>query len=540
MNNLFSQKNEQMNVGIYCRLSRDDGNLGESGSIQNQKEFLTEYVKKLGWNLVGVYDDDGFSGTNFDRPGFKSLIADIERKRVNCVVTKDLSRLGRNYVKSGYYLDEYFPKNNIRYIAVNDNYDSLVEGTTDFGALKNVVNEWYAKDISKKVKFTLHAKQQRGEAKKVSFPLYGYIQDDEGNRLPDPETASIVNLIYDKYIEFKSLTKVANHLKENKIYCPGYQQFLRTGYNSKGYLNCAEEKKYNWRAEYLRTLIVNREYLGDYVTSKKQTLSFKLKVVRKNDNPYVFEGKYEPLVSKEVFEKANRILRSYRASYAPQSENLFQKIVRCECCGKPLGFGHKTFKKNDEGLYRYYCRNEGCHDHAYITKHILVETIKKELKSMMEYILEHKDEFYQFVLNLTKNNKPLVPNIDEGLIKRKKEVEKFIEGAFKGFNEGDLPESIYRSLLTQYKAELEQIEKKLSATKTEVSFVNYELEAEYLLEQLQELVEFEELTTDLIGTLCDKILVSNVKENGRIVKYKITIYYGVLDAAIKEFIANGR
>ena len=249
------RRNETVNVGIYCRLSRDDGNLGDSGSIQNQREFLTEYVIKNGWNLVNIYIDDGYSGTNFDRPGFQKLISDIERKKINCVITKDLSRLGRNYVKSGYYLEEYFPKNKIRYIAVNDNYDTDIEANNDFGPFKNIINEWYAKDISKKVKFSLHAMQKRGDPRRVAHVLYGYMQDKDGVRIPDPTTAPVVRLIFEKYIETKSTCKVINYLIENKIYCPAYHQYTVSGYMKHIFENCDEERKYRWNNTSIKAII---------------------------------------------------------------------------------------------------------------------------------------------------------------------------------------------------------------------------------------------------------------------------------------------
>ena len=151
-----------LNTAIYCRLSREDGN-EESQSIQSQKEILTEYVKKQGWNLVDYYIDDGYSGTDFNRPSFQRLLRDIELGKIGIVITKDLSRLGRNYIQAGYYTEEYFPLHNIRYIALNDAYDTFNEDANDFAPFKNIINEWYAKDISKKIRFTLDNKAKNGE-----------------------------------------------------------------------------------------------------------------------------------------------------------------------------------------------------------------------------------------------------------------------------------------------------------------------------------------------------------------------------------------
>ena len=161
------------NVAIYCRLSKDDGEDKESNSITNQKVFITEYAQKRGWNIIGYYADDGYSGTSFKRPEFERMIKDIEKGYINLVITKDLSRFGRNYITSGYYIEEYFPSHDIRYIAINDNYDSLTGENEDFVPLKNVINEFYAKDISKKVKATRTMMIKKGIQIKTSSPFFG-------------------------------------------------------------------------------------------------------------------------------------------------------------------------------------------------------------------------------------------------------------------------------------------------------------------------------------------------------------------------------
>ena len=170
-------------VAIYCRLSRDDGLDSESSSISSQKELLQDFCAKHNFFVYKTYVDDGYTGTNFDRPSFQELIKDIKDKKVNIVITKDLSRLGRNYVLTGYYTDYFFPENNVRYIALNDNIDTKVEDNSglEFAPFKNVINEWYAKDISKKIRATLHLKQSKGEIIRTGAPLYGYKYDKDNN-----------------------------------------------------------------------------------------------------------------------------------------------------------------------------------------------------------------------------------------------------------------------------------------------------------------------------------------------------------------------
>ena len=203
-------------IAIYLRLSRDDGN-EESQSIQSQREMLTTYVNEKGWKIYEEYVDDGFSGTNFNRPDFQRMISDIESGIINMVITKDLSRLGRNYIHVGYYTEDYFPEKRVRYIAVNDGYDSDNEDGNDFVPLRNFMNEWYAKDTSKKIRSILNEKAKNGEPKRTSLPLYGYAFNEKNERVPDYETAPIVKLIFDKFIELGSIAKVVAHLKEKKL-----------------------------------------------------------------------------------------------------------------------------------------------------------------------------------------------------------------------------------------------------------------------------------------------------------------------------------
>ena len=534
------RRNETVNVGIYCRLSRDDGNLGDSGSIQNQREFLTEYVIKNGWNLVNIYIDDGYSGTNFDRPGFQKLISDIERKKINCVITKDLSRLGRNYVKSGYYLEEYFPKNKIRYIAVNDNYDTDIETNNDFGPFKNIINEWYAKDISKKVKFSLHAMQKRGDPRRVAHVLYGYMQDKDGVRIPDPTTAPVVRLIFEKYIETKSTCKVINYLIENKIYCPAYHQYTVSGYMKHIFENCDEERKYRWNNTSIKAIIENPEYLGHYITHKQERLSFKLKITRRCEETYMFENKYEPLVTQELFEAANKIKTVYRDKYKVKDENLFQKLLYCETCGKRLCFHVKDYIKSDYSKARYYCRNRACSEHAYIPKSLIVEIVTKEIKDICDYILNRKDEFINFAITYTSDEElqkqVIEQNNNDLLLEKKKKLERYIEGAFKAKLEGDLTEEMYQNIVTGYKSELSQIIQKLTYQAPVDNFIDYESEAKHYIECLEDIADFNELTTDIISTFCDAIYIKTTKERGVAKEYKVRICFGALDDCIRGFL----
>ncbi len=527
-------------VGIYCRLSKDDGNVGESGSIQNQKNFLKEYASKLGWNVIATYVDDGYSGTNFNRPGFQNLLSDIEKKRINCVLTKDLSRFGRNYILSGYYLEEYFPKNLIRCVAVNDNYDSLLETNTEFAPLKNIINEWYAKDISKKIKFSLKGIQERGEIRKRGTVLFGYQQDESGYRTPDPEASFIVQLIFQKYIEYKNLNQVTRYLAENHIPCPAYYDYLHTGSKALIYENCLEEQKYAWNRRSVTRILKNEQYLGTLINAQSHNLSFKVKKKVMNPTPLVFENKFEPIISKEIFDQAQRILKAYSWSLAPLGMNTYKRMLVCGCCGKPLTFGFRKDKKTEYSKYIYYCKNPSCTMRPLISKMLLDEIFKKELESILFYILEHQEEFLTYALTFTKDKNiqksDFEANHKQQLMTRKKELEQYIEGTFKAQLEGDITKEMYQSITSGYKKELEEINLKLNLEVNDIKDINFHLAATTYFNRLKEIKNVQTIDTLLISTFCEQIRVKVNKITLKNFQYELIINYGALDDCIQEFL----
>ena len=364
-------------VGIYCRLSKDDNTGIESNSITNQKLYLTDYVKSKGWLIYKVYVDEGKTGTNFDRSGFKEMISDIEAKKIDCVVVKDLSRLVRNYLDSGYYIEKYFPEHRIRFIAVNDSLDSN-EGENDFGPFKNIINEWYAKDISKKIRFTLDNQAKNGEARRTVFPLFGYAWNEQNERIPDPETAPIVKLIFEKYLETASASKVARILRENKIKRPCYYNAIKYGYNRTKVLAHDEEYFYKWTHDVVRDILSNYEYTGAYITAKSKSISFKSKKRDKdNKNKFIFEGRYEALIDKETFEKIQNMLNSAGSGTVPVEMNIFKGVVRCAECGETLRYERRVSNKKE--IIRYYCNNKNCNCTNTIKLDRLSSVVIKEL-----------------------------------------------------------------------------------------------------------------------------------------------------------------
>ena len=261
-------------VGVYSRLSRDDNNGSlESMSIANQRQMLMDFVKEKGWNLKEIYIDDGYSGTNFDRPAFKRMIDDIEDGKIDCVITKDLSRLGRNYAKVGYYTEEYFVERGVRFIAINDSFDSLREEENEIAPFKNVLNEWYPRDISKKVRQVKKAAARQGKFMGSQAP-YGYKKSPENKHvlLIDEPAAEIIRYIFTEFVGGDSARMISEKLNQKGVDCPRF-------YHAK-YANGQTPKpteNNNWGSASILLILKNQVYIGNMVQGKKEVISFKTK-----------------------------------------------------------------------------------------------------------------------------------------------------------------------------------------------------------------------------------------------------------------------
>lgn len=538
----------QNRVAIYCRLSRDDGNVDESQSIQSQKAILTEYAIKNNFVIHDIYIDDGYSGTDFNRPSFLRMLEDIEHNKINIVITKDLSRLGRNYIQTGYYTEDYFPKHNVRYIAINDSFDTEKEETTDFAPFKNIINEWYAKDISKKIRFTLDNKAKNGEARNTVFPIFGYTYNESYERVICPETGPIVQLIFKKYLEYGSSSKVAKYLKENKIKLPCYYNAIKYNYNKEYVLSRSEDELTNWRPHGVRCILENIEYTGTYITSKSKSKNFKLKKRDyKNKDKYVFENRYEGLIDEDTFQKVNNMISNSRSGIIPIEINLFKGLLLCNKCKRPLRFEQIKSKKKDTDLSRYFCYHKDCPECNTIKIRYLKDIIKNELLTLKNTILNHTKEFLQLAEEHD-NKKQIIPNSNylsqiQEYKKRNAELDNYIQRLFEQNAAGKVPESTYDMMMKKYSKEKEMIEHQLNLLNLnqQKSIVqkNNTPNAYKLIQLLEQLNEDEILNHQVIRSFIQSITVKTTHQhNSTKYDYQLTIRYLVLDEIIKEFLNN--
>ena len=530
-------------VAIYMRLSREDGN-EESQSIQSQRDILRAYVEKQGWTIVDEYADDGYSGTNFERPNFKRLIEDIELGRVDLVITKDLSRLGRNYIQVGYYTEEYFPEKNVRYIALNDNYDSEDGDGDDFIPFRNVINEWYAKDISKKIRFTLDSKSKNGEPRNTVFPIFGYAYNEVYERISDPETALIVQLIYKKFVELASTNKVAKYLKSQGIRTPQYYNAIKHNYNKKKVLAMPEEKWCDWTGSKVRDILIREEYLGVYKTAQTKSISYKNKKRIDNKNCYVFENRYEPLIDRETWEIAQKLLRVTNGTSVPIVDNKFLGLVYCADCGCVMRFERKTYKDRQSTDYRYYCKRKTCSFTNSITRKSLESALKLELLKLKEILLSREDEFLRFAASFDKNGRNIKTDIERDLnkaIEKNEDIDLFIEQLFEQNVKGIIPVSTFNMMMAKYRKEKDAYERQIKILtrrrNEEIANPQNEIRAQDIVLYLKELDETTLLESNIIQKIVKKLIVRtrfiNNSVKNRVVE--LTIQYFNCDEMIKGF-----
>lgn len=437
-------------VGIYIRLSKEDEEkekYSESESIQNQRVLLMQYIKENKLNFVSEYVDDGVSGTSFDRPGFNKMIEDIENGKINMVITKDLSRLGRDYVQTGLYTETYFPEHNVRYIAILDNIDTgLDSANNDIAPFKSILNEMYAKDTSKKINSVLQSKRQQGEY--LGTAPYGYKKDPDNkyHLIIDEEAAEVVRTIFRKFLEGMGTMQIADYLSEQKIPIPSDYNKRNRGNKSITYGL--------WAQSTVRFILSNEIYTGTVVQGKRKKVSFKSKkfVDVPEENWIRKEDMHETIISKDEFKRVSRLLEETKGSRVVQNDYLFKGLLKCFDCkgyigirspdkngniygrcqrygryGKfdicsPHNFNYQVFEENMLQVLKEVCRQ-------YSDKKRL-EEIAKNSKSKQDKEMDLKNKLKTYNTEIEKQNRKL-ELLYEDRLSEIITVESYIENANK-------------------------------------------------------------------------------------------------------------
>ena len=361
---------ENYRAGLYCRLSKDDDQQGESVSIATQRAILSAHCQERGYEIYDVYVDDGYSGLNFDRPDFQRLLADIKAKRVNIVLTKDLSRLGRDYIMTGYYSEIFFPTQGVRYIALNDNYDSL-NPENDIAPFKNILNEMYAKDISRKVK---SAKRQQAKDGKVigGQAPYGYVIENH-KLMVDSEAAKVVQQIFELASQGLGEVEICKQLELRKIEAPGVYKERMGEIKSSYYRD--KQQPCRWNSRTVHKILNDQVYLGNLITLKTETINYKTKqrVSSLPERRFVTMNAHEAIISQERFDAAKLARQHHICPARYQRENIFRGLLYCDCCGHQLSIARRKLTYREDDLYR--CMHHHYHPDVCSKTHAIYHSI---------------------------------------------------------------------------------------------------------------------------------------------------------------------
>ena len=500
------------NAALYCRLSREDENgSSQSESIKNQINFLTKHVLEQGWNIVDTYIDDGFSGTNFDRPDFKRMIEHIEAGKVNLVITKDLSRLGRDYIGVGTYLERYFPERRIRYIAVNDGVDTLTDSNTnDVTPFKSVINDYYARDISKKVRSIFRNKVASGKFI-GAFAPYGYKKDSNDNSrlVIDEVAAASVRRIFRMYIEGKGLTHIAHTLNTDDVPNPSSYKAAEGNYRNGRMLNRL------WVHNTVRVILINPTYAGNMAQNKFQKVNYKSKklLTVDRDNWVVVENTHEPIVSMEDFQLVQNMIhrKSSLNVMSKKVTKLLSGFIFCGDCGE-----YMTFTKTQKGEEYVVCSKYKRFTAKYCTRHAmkvsdLEGTVMEDIRGMLKSVTNCEDIAREAQVQTRQSRKSSESSISRELAStghKLEEINNSIRSLYKDKVKGILSESEFIDLNKGFNKEKDVLVYKYNELQGLLDQqTKRDSEAGSILATVKSLVEVQYLSRELLEKLVDKIEV---------------------------------
>lgn len=527
-------KNQIGITALYCRLSRDDGTESESNSIGNQKKLLSQKAKEMGLTDTKYYVDDGYTGTNFNRPGFQQLIDDIEIGLVSAVMVKDLSRLGRDYVSVGNYTDSYFPEHNVRFIAVNDAIDSD-EGESEIAPFKNILNEMYARDISKKIRSSHRLRGSMGEP--LSQPPYGYMKSAENKKkwIIDPEAATVVKSIFKMCLDGKGNETIARELQENKVLIPmAYWQ--SKGLNRGG--KKTQTNPYKWCKTTVQKILSQQEYCGDIINFKTYSKSFKNKTRYENskENWAVFKNVNEPIINRETFETVQKFISKTKRR-APKKENgersIFNGLIYCGDCHSKMRYHTSTSNKE---IHYFTCSDNKvdyrgkCPGRHYVRADALEEVVKLELRRLVEML--EIDESYFAQLLLRKNDeerekdKKFLESELQKAIARNNTVSQIYEKLYEDNVIGKVSDEWFVELSHKYEKERMNLKAKIADTRHKIEELkNNNSEYEKFISAIRRFMQMDNLTSPLLRELIDHIDIFETEGTGKSRTQRIVIYY---------------
>lgn len=518
---ISNQKTKSFRVGLYIRLSREDGDKEESSSVTNQREILKRYVSEQeNFFIVKEYVDDGYTGTNFDRPGFKRMIEDIEAGIIDTVITKDLSRLGRERLGVGHYTEIYFPEHNVRYIALLDNIDTYFDaGMNDMAPFKGVINDMYVRDISKKIRSSLIERKKAGNFLGVTAP-YGYEKDSNNkfHLVINEKEAEIVKRVFRLYLEGNGLTRIAQILTKDGVPVPGESRNI--GKTRKTALYSS------WKQTTIRRILDNRVYLGELVQFKRRKINYKSKrrITVPEEERYICKGTHEAIIDEESFNAVQNILKKNKSFKGTKHDYLFKGLLFCSECGARLNVTYSNYALKKYGEYRYtticysYSRlySDICTRHSNSIPE-LEEVLIKHIKEVCSrYINENlQDE----LINMAKKQKQLelkqISNEKrlETLEQKISDIGLYIKNLYMDKVKGVVNENDYISLVADFTKDKDNLIKEKEELIKIINNQKPQINETAKIERLaKDFLSLERPTKQLLNELIEKITISENKE----------------------------
>lgn len=539
------QKQTNYNAGIYVRLSQEDMRAGESLSIENQKLILTKYVHEQGWNLVEIYVDDGYSGTDFSRPGVQKLLEDAQSGRINLIICKDLSRFGRNYIEVGRYIDYIFPLHHVRFIALNDNVDSENRDSNamEMMPIINLFNEWHSSSTSKKIKAVIEANAKAGKYR-TSCAAYGYIKADDDAHTPiiDPEAAEVVRRIFTLRSQGVTPRHIADKLNAEHILIPS-DYF----YQKQGKVN-PKFTRHLWCQSTIRQILINPIYLGNMAMNRTTTISYKNhKSVKKDPADWIVtESTHEPIISQELWDKVREVEKSVSKGKRSKDGTLkpLSGLMYCCDCGFKMKSAGKNLKNRNGEKYRkvfFNCESYAsfgkisCTSH-YITQKEIEAIVLADIRSMASLIVADEDAARTAFLSrkeqhTSRQSKADIKKLNDSR-HRFAELDSLMQSVYEDKVMGKIPEHICVNFLQKYEAEQQELrtviadlEDRLSAEKQDKDDV------EEFIRRLKKYVDVQELTRELCLELIEYVTVDEYSSDRPRV---INIYYKLIDKPLND------
>ena len=526
-----NKKSRDVTAFLYERLSRDDNLEGESYSISNQKKLLTKVAKEKGYTNLVHFLDDGISGVTMDRPGFVEMIQQLEQGRAAAVFVKDLSRLGRNYIEVGRLTEEFFPEHDIRLVAVSDNIDTA-EGENELAPIRNLFNEWYARDISKKRRISNKIKGNAGEP--MGQPPYGYIKDPSNPKrwIVDDEAAQVVRRIYSMTLEGYGTEQIAAQLEKDEILTPR-AYWLKKGIKRPG--KGKQQPATKWNSSTVTKILSLQEYCGDILNFKTYSKSYKNKKRLENDreNWVIFKDVHEPIIERSVFEQVQQKRGKIRKRRTNEGEhNMFSGLLVCADCGCNL---HFHFNQGNPEIKYFNCSNYkgnrgSCTSTHYIRVDFLEQVVLGEIRRLTKFASLYEDEFLKAVIGhsqqAAETDRKLKEKELKALLARDEELDGLFERIYEDNVSGKLSDDRFAKMSRRYEDEQKELAEKIKKLRSEIEKQSSQaMTTDMFISLVRKYTRTRKLTPRMLNELVEKIEVYHAEKIDGVWEQRLRIHY---------------